>query len=96
MAFQKKDYLYSSTQGACIVDNIVQLSASKGQPQVPYYVLKSVFDFTKVAYIPVVDHQVKLRPLFTKEEATTLLSSEEYKKDENLKAAVDYVLREEG
>ena len=39
--FQKKQYIYSETQGVCIVENIVQLPAGKGE-NIPYYVLKSV------------------------------------------------------
>ena len=42
--FEKKQIIYSETQGVCRVDNIVSLSATKGVPGVPYYVLRSVFD----------------------------------------------------
>ena len=92
--FQKKQIIYSETIGVCQVDNIIQLSAKKGEG-VPYYVLKSVMDTTKTAYIPVDNHQVVLRELFTKEEAENLKDTPQYRKDENLKAAVEYVLREE-
>lgn len=92
--FQKKQYIYSETQGACIVDNIVQLPAGKGE-QVPYYVLKSVFDTAKVSYIPVHNHQVALRELFTVEEAVEIKQNPELLKDEKLKAAVEYVLQKE-
>ena len=92
--FQKKQYIYSETQGACIVDNIVQLPAGKGE-QVPYYVLKSVFDATKVSYIPVHNHQVALKELFTVEEAMEMKKNPELLKDEKLKAAVEYVLQKE-
>jgi RNA polymerase-interacting CarD/CdnL/TRCF family regulator len=92
--FQKKQYIYSETQGACIVDNIVQLPAGKGET-VPYYVLKSVFDATKVSYIPVRNHQVVLRELFTREEALKMQQDPELKKDDKRKAAVDFVLPRE-
>lgn len=92
--FQKKQYIYSETQGACIVDNIVQLPAGKGET-VPYYVLKSVFDATKVSYIPVRNHQVVLRELFTREEALEMKKNPELGKDEKLKAAVEFVLQKE-
>ena len=92
--FQKKQYIYSETQGACIVDNIVQLPAGKGE-NVPYYVLKSVFDATKVSYIPVHNHQVALRELFSVEEALELQKNPENLKDEKLKAAIAYVLQKE-
>ena len=92
--FQKKQYIYSETQGACIVDNIVQLPAGKGET-VPYYVLKSVFDATKVSYIPVRDHQVVLRELFTREEALEMKKDPKLEKDEKLKAAVEFVLQKE-
>lgn len=89
--FQKKQKIYSETQGVCIVENIVQLPAGKGKT-LPYYVLKSVFD-GKTSYIPVNNHQVNLRELFTEEEAQELLQNPELEKNEQLKAAVEYVLQ---
>lgn len=91
--FEKKQVIYSETLGVCRVDNIVSLSAKRGEPGVSYYVLGSVFDKAKVSYIPVDNHQVKLRELFTEEEARGLLHTEEIEKNENLKKAVDYVLQ---
>lgn len=91
--FEKKQIIYSETQGVCRVDNIVSLSAVKGEKGVPYYVLSSVFDKSKVSYIPVDNHQVKLRELFTREEAQELLGTEELSRDEKLKEAVNYVLQ---
>ena len=88
--FQKKQKIYSETQGVCIVENIVQLPAGRGET-LPYYVLKSLMD-EKVSYIPVKNHQVALRELFTEEEARALLQSPEIEKNEQLKAAVEYVL----
>lgn len=85
--FQKKQEIYSETQGVCVVDNIVQLPAGKGET-LPYYVLKSVFDVSKVSYIPVNNHQVVLRELFTKEEAEGLSKLPDLEKNELLKAAV--------
>ena len=93
--FQKKQKIYSETQGVCIVDNIVQLPAGKGET-LPYYVLKSVFDTAKVSYIPVNNHQVVLREIFTEEEARELQKNPELMKNESLKAAVDYVLQQKG
>ena len=89
--FQKKQKIYSETQGVCIVENIVQLPAGRGQ-KLPYYVLKSIMD-EKVSYIPVNNHRVNLRELFTEEEAKELLQSPELEKNEQLKAAVHYVLQ---
>ena len=93
--FQKKQTIYSETQGVCIVDNIVQLPAGTGET-LPYYVLKSVFDASKVAYIPVDNHQVVLRELFTEDEARELLKDPELEKNEKLKAAAEYVLQQKG
>ena len=90
--FEKKQIIYSETQGVCRVDNIVSLSATKGVPGVPYYVLRSVFDADKVSYIPVDHHQVVLRELFTREEAQALIGTEELERDEKLKEAIEYVL----
>lgn len=92
--FQKKQIIYSETIGVCQVDNIIQLSAKKGEG-VPYYVLKSIKDSSKIAYIPVDNHQVVLRELFMKEEAEKLKDTPQYRKDEKLKEAVEYVLEEE-
>ena len=89
--FQKKQKIYSETQGVCVVENIVQLPTGKGQT-LPYYVLKSITD-GKVSYIPVNNHQVVLRELFTEEEARELLQNPELEKNEQLKAAVHYVLQ---
>ena len=93
--FQKKQIIYSETQGVCVVDNIVHLSANKQDPGVPYYVLKSVFDANKVSYIPVENHRVELRDIFSKEEAEGLKETEEARKNENLKRAIAYVLEED-
>lgn len=92
--FEKKQVIYSESLGVCRVDNIVSLSASRGEPGVPYYLLKSVFDSSKVSYIPVDNHQVKLRELFTVQEAQALVGSKELEKDERLKQAVAYVLKD--
>ena len=92
--FEKKQLIYSETQGVCVVDNIVPLSTAKGQKGTLYYVLRSVFDSSKVSYIPVEHHQVKLRELFTREEAAKLAGTEETAKNEKLKEAVEYVLQE--
>ena len=93
--FEKKQIIYSESQGVCRVDNIVSLSAVKGEPGVPYYVLKSVFDDSKVSYIPVENHQVVLRELFTKEEALALKDSKEAKEIEVLWQAITYVLEQQ-
>jgi hypothetical protein len=93
--FEKKQIIYSETQGVCQVDNIVSLSAVRGEKGVPYYVLRSVFDSSKVSYIPVDNHQVKLRELFTREEAQALEGTEAFAKDEKLQQAVRYVLGKE-
>ena len=89
--FQKKQKIYSETQGVCIVENIVQLPAGKGET-LSYYVLKSLMD-EKISYIPVKNHQVALRELFTEDEARALLQSPELEKNKQLSAAVNYVLQ---
>lgn len=89
--FEKKQIIYSETLGVCKVDNIVSLSATRSEPGVPYYVLKSIFDASKVSYIPVDNHQVVLRELFTEEEARAF-DQTALEKDERLRQAVEYVL----
>lgn len=93
--FEKKQIIYSETMGVCQVDNIVSLSATRGEAGVPYYVLRSLTDKSKVSYIPVDHHQVALREIFTRQEAQTMLGTEELKKNPLLKEAVEYVLRNE-
>jgi hypothetical protein len=69
--FQKKDYIYSETMGVCRVDDVTNLAVKHGTP-IPYYVLRSVYQKDKVAYIPVEHHAVSLRELITREEALQL------------------------
>ena len=42
--FEKKQIIYSETQGVCQVENIVSLSASRRERKILYYVLRPVFD----------------------------------------------------
>ena len=93
--FEKKQIIYSETQGVCQVENIVSLSASRRERKIPYYVLRPVFDKSRVSYIPVENHQVKLRELFTREEAEALQGTEEMKKDEKLTQAVDRMAQQQ-
>lgn len=91
--FEKKEYIYSETMGVCKVADIVKLSPNNrfGEP-VWYYQLKSAFDQSKVAYIPVENHQVSLRSLITKEEAEGISAEELEKLDEKRKAEIRFVL----
>lgn len=75
--FQKKDIIYSETLGVCTVDDIVKLSDSR-KDTYNYYLLRSLFDKTKKAYIPVENHSVKLRELITLEEAQARKNSEDF------------------
>ena len=92
--FEKKQLIYSGTLGICQVDNIVNLSATKGIATTPYYVLKQVMGEKKTSYIPVEEHQVELREIFTKEEANELIKDENNKKNEVLYQALKYVLEQ--
>ncbi|MCR5594805.1 MAG: CarD-like/TRCF domain protein [Lachnospiraceae bacterium] len=76
--YEKKEIVYSSTMGICIVSDVTKLSADKNTPPVPYYVLKSYYDKTHVAYIPVEHHEVELRRLM--DEDTAKEAFEELKK----------------
>ena len=90
--FQKKQYIYSETLGVCLVENITQLTTQNVQAS--YYVLRPVFAKEEVSYIPVENHQVVLRELFTEEEANRIEQDPEIdlEKDQKLKDAVDFVL----
>lgn len=88
--FRKKEIIFSSGIGVCMVADIVNLSVNKRMP-IQYYQLISVYDRKKVSYIPVEEHQVQLRPLITIEKA------KEKKKINNLPLKelqeVEYVLK---
>ncbi len=57
--------------GVCVVSDITKLAADKNTVPVPYYVLKSYYDKTHVAYIPVEEHEVELRELIDTDAAQT-------------------------
>lgn len=77
MIFEKKDIIVSSTMGLCVVADITKLSADKTAP-IAYYVLKSYYDKSKVAYIPVENHEVELRDPMYRDAAEACF--DEYKK----------------
>ena len=90
--FQKKEIIYSETLGVCSVDDIVKLADNKKDTYY-YYLLRSVYDKSKKAYIPVENHSVQLRELITKEEALCLQMEEDFdKKSEQIKGEVRYVI----
>ena len=66
--FEKKNVIFSEKTGVCVVHDVTKLTDDHGNAM-SYYVLKNVFDKSKVAYIPVEGHQVVLRDLITVEEA---------------------------
>ena len=90
--FQKKDIIYSETLGVCTVDDIVKLSDSR-KDTYSYYLLRSLFDKTKKAYIPVENHSVKLRELISLKEAQALKNSDNFDQFSQIsKDEVTYVL----
>lgn len=94
--FEKKEYIYSETMGVCKVADIVKLSPNNRLSEpVWYYQLKSAFDQGKVAYIPVENHQVTLRPLITKEEAEGILPEDLEKLDEMRRGEIRFVLEQD-
>ncbi len=91
--FQKKEIIYSATIGVCVVEDIVKLADSR-KDTYHYYLLRSVSDKTKKAYIPVENHDVLLRKLITPEEALKLQEQEEFQKQSTQqKDEVSYVLQ---
>ena len=90
--FEKKEIIYSETLGVCSVDDIVKLADNK-KDTYNYYLLRSVYDKSKKAYIPVENHTVQLRALITKEEALCLRNEEGFdRKSEQIKGEVRYVI----
>ena len=90
--FQKKEIIYSETIGVCVVDDIVKLADNK-KDTYNYYLLRSVYDKSKKAYIPVENHTVQLRNLITHEEALKLQSDHRFcDQSEQVKGEVRYVI----
>lgn len=90
--FQKKEVIYSETIGVCVVDDIVKLADSR-KDTYNYYLLRSVFDRTKKAYIPVENHTVQLRNLITPQEALALQNESSYgEKSGQEKREIAYVI----
>ena len=90
--FQKKEVIFSETIGVCVVDDIVKLADNK-KDTYNYYLLCSVFDKSKKAYIPVENHTVQLRNLITLQEALALQDEEDYsEKSELLRGEAAYVI----
>ena len=89
--FEKKDIIYSESLGVCKVDDVVKLSQKKGEG-ILYYVLRSVTDKKKVAYIPVEKHEVQLRSLIDQETAKQLKADGYKELSAQRKQEVDYVL----
>ena len=90
--FQKKDIIYSETIGVCVVDDIVKLADHK-KDTYQYYLLRSVSDRKKKAYIPVENHTVQLRNLMTFQEAVAVQKEADYEKKSALvKSEVLYVI----
>ncbi len=94
--FQKKEVIFSETLGVCVVDDIVKLSDNRKESY-NYYLLRSVFDKTKKAYIPVDNHSVQLRQLMTYDEAHGIFEDEDFKeRSELIQGEVKYILKKEG
>lgn len=90
--FEKKDIIYNDNLGVCRVDEVTKLSAGKSEP-ILYYVLHSIFNKEKKAYVPVYNHNVVLRKLISLDEAENLSKDENFKKmSENIQGEVKYVL----
>jgi hypothetical protein len=91
--FQKKEIIFSETLGVCTVDDIVKLSDNRKETY-NYYLLKSVFDKSKKAYIPVDNHSVQLRNLITYDEAKALFEDENFKNQKDtIKGEIKYILK---
>lgn len=89
--FEKKDIIFSETLGVCQVAELPKLPAKNGEP-IPYYGLKSIYDKSKVSYIPVENHQVLLRELISYEKARELLHNPPDNLDNLLRQEAEYVM----
>ncbi|MBR1865900.1 MAG: CarD-like/TRCF domain protein [Lachnospiraceae bacterium] len=89
--FEKKEIIFSETLGVCQVAELARLSAKNGE-QILYYGLRSVYDRSKVSYIPVEHHQVNLRPLISYDKARELSGKPLNYLNELEKREIEYVL----
>ena len=89
--FEKKEIIFSETLGVCQVAELARLSAKNGE-QILYYGLRSVYDRSKVSYIPVEHHQVNLRPLISYAKARELSGKPLNHLNELEKREIEYVL----
>ena len=86
--FNKKDVIFSETIGVCEVRDITKLTEDNGR-SFDYYVLRSVYDKTKVAYIPVEGHKVVLRNIMSAEEAQNAFEELKTRQDKDKKEQAD-------
>lgn len=94
--FEKKSIIFSDSLGVCVVADVPKISANKVDFY-NYYLLQSVFDKTKVSYIPVDKHEVLLRELISPEEAIAAKNTPEFEKmDKIYKDEIEYVIKKQG
>ena len=94
--FLKKQVIYAGGIGVCRVENIVNLKEKSGNTR-EYYVLRSVHDAGRSAYIPVEGHKAELRLLIPENEARKKLNEirmgeKEPPKDERETGEIAWVL----
>lgn len=89
--FEKKDIIFSETLGVCQVAELPKLPYKNGE-QIPYYGLESIYDKSKVSYIPVEHHQVQLRELISYEDAQKLLNDPPENLNKLLRQEAEYVI----
>lgn len=93
--FRKKEFVFAETLGVCKVEEVTNLTSKDGKAT-QYYGLRSMEHATTTAYFPVEGHEVKIRPLISKEDAAKIneLSEEEQKEmDEKLLFEAKFVLK---
>ena len=94
--FEKKQFIYSETMGVCKVVDIVKLSTKKDAGEgIYYYHLKAVADKLQDAYIPVEHHEVQLRELISKEEASSYKEGDVKKLPLLRQEEINFVLNDE-
>ena len=89
--FEKKEVIYSETIGVCRVDDITKLTQKKGDT-ISYYVLRSLENKEKVAYIPVEKHKVNLRELIDYNSAIEMKTKLTKDDSELKKFEINYVI----
>lgn len=73
--FEKGQYVVYGTNGICTIEDITEMSFTRGMAKAPYYILKPAATDSSTIFVPMNNEKLvsKMRSLMTKEEIDSLL-----------------------